>query len=275
MAIVTTDARHYSDIATAIRAKTGKADALKPAEMAEEIDAISTGGDIDVLIDRSITEMHSQVTSVGRRALSDCGSLTTANFPMATSVGEYSFFGCVNLTTVDIPRVTKLGSYAFQNCRNLTTVNLPAVTELGVATFYTCVSLKTADFPMVTSIPSNMFRFCNELRSLNFPLATSIGANALEDCRGLTTLDFPLVASIASTAFQNCVRLTALILRKSKVVTLSTTIAFKGTPIESGTGYIYVPSDLVSSYKTATNWATHADQIRAIEDYPEITGGAE
>jgi hypothetical protein len=48
---------------------------------------------------------------------------------------------------------------------------------------------------------------------------------------------------------------------------------FASTPIASGTGYIYVPAALVDSYKGATNWSTYAAQIRAIEDYPEITGG--
>jgi hypothetical protein len=43
--------------------------------------------------------------------------------------------------------------------------------------------------------------------------------------------------------------------------------------IEDGTGYIYVPSALVETYKTASNWVTYAAQIRAIEDYPEITEG--
>jgi hypothetical protein len=31
-------------------------------------------------------------------------------------------------------------------------------------------------------------------------------------------------------------------------------------------GYIYVPSHLVESYKTATNWSTYASQIRAIDE---------
>lgn len=46
----------------------------------------------------------------------------------------------------------------------------------------------------------------------------------------------------------------------------------RGTAIASATGYIYVPQSLVDQYKAATNWATYANQIRAIEDYPEITG---
>jgi hypothetical protein len=46
------------------------------------------------------------------------------------------------------------------------------------------------------------------------------------------------------------------------------------TKIANGEGYIYVPASMVDSYKSASNWSTYAAQIRAIEDYPEITGGA-
>ena len=45
------------------------------------------------------------------------------------------------------------------------------------------------------------------------------------------------------------------------------------TKLNAGTGYIYVPAAMVDAYKAATNWAKYADQIRAIEDYPAITGG--
>ena len=58
-----------------------------------------------------------------------------------------------------------------------------------------------------------------------------------------------------------------MIIRSDTVCTLNSTNAFTGTP------YIYVPSALVNSYKTATNWSSYAAQIRAIEDYPEICGG--
>ena len=39
--------------------------------------------------------------------------------------------------------------------------------------------------------------------------------------------------------------------------------------------YVYVPKALVGAYKSATNWSTYANQIRAIEDYPDITGGSQ
>jgi hypothetical protein len=66
----------------------------------------------------------------------------------------------------------------------------------------------------------------------------------------------------------------ALILPKTgDICNLLNTNAFVNTPIAKSTGYIYVPRALVDSYKSATNWSTYANQIRAIEDYPDITGG--
>ena len=72
--------------------------------------------------------------------------------------------------------------------------------------------------------------------------------------------------------FYGCQSLNTLILRRSDDICYmnSPTQVFNGTPIASGTGYIYVPAALVDKYKAATNWSVYADQIRAIEDYPEI-----
>lgn len=91
--------------------------------------------------------------------------------------------------------------------------------------------------------------------------------------RAVTSLDLSTVTTIGSYAFNGCSALATLILRSDTVCTLTATNAFASTPIASGTGYVYVPAALVDEYKAATNWSTYADQIRAIEDYPEITGG--
>ena len=54
---------------------------------------------------------------------------------------------------------------------------------------------------------------------------------------------------------------------------MSVQTLFDNTPIKAGYGYIYVPSSLVNTYKTATNWSTFADQIVSIDEYPKITFG--
>ena len=159
--------------------------------------------------------------------------------------------------------------------RSITEISNSRVTKIGEYAFYYCKILTTANFPAATSIGGNSFYSCNSLTTVDFPVATSIGSNAFRGCSSLTTVDFPVATSIGSYAFRDCSSLTTLILRNPDVVcTLSNTNAFTSTPIASGTGYIYVPSALVDSYKAETNWSTFADQIRAIEDYPDITGGA-
>lgn len=92
-------------------------------------------------------------------------------------------------------------------------------------------------------------------------------------CSNLAKIDFDVLEEMKSADFYYCSVLTAVIIRSSAVCTMSDSNAFKMTPIASGTGYIYVPAALVDSYKAATNWSVYADQIRAIEDYPDICGG--
>ena len=111
---------------------------------------------------------------------------------------------------------------------------------------------------------------------MDLPIFENMGGMRMfYSCSSLTNLKFPVLHNIGSTyQFADCVKLTTLILPyETAVVTLSSTNSFTNTPIESGTGYIYVPQTLIEEYKVATNWSTLADQFRAIEDYPDICGG--
>lgn len=102
---------------------------------------------------------------------------------------------------------------------------------------------------------------------------TAIGDYAFANNTALTRVSFPAVTSISASAFAGCSKLTTVILGVGSVATLNNASAFTSTPIASGTGYIYVPAALVDSYKANSEWATYANKIRAIEDYPEICGG--
>ena len=222
------------------------------SDFVNTVDSIGDEALTNSLIDRSITEIQDNyVTSIGVYVFQACSALTTASFQAATSIGNYAFQACSALTTVNFPAVTSIGDYTFRDCSKLTAV----------------------DFPAVTSIGTSAFKGCSKLTTVDFPVATSIGSRAFNSCSALTTADFPAVTRISSDAFQICSKLTTLILRSGTMATLSNTSAFSSTPIASGTGYIYVPSALVDAYKAATNWTTYANQIRAIEDYPDICGG--
>jgi hypothetical protein len=95
---------------------------------------------------------------------------------------------------------------------------------------------------------------------------------AFFNCIRLNTVDLPVVTNIGARAFQSSTVRT-LILRSNTVVPAGDKYVCWGTPIKNGDGYIYVPRNLVDSYKSDSNWSTYATQFRAIEDYPEITGG--
>ena len=116
------------------------------------------------------------------------------------------------------------------------------------------------------------------IRSLTWDGIKVIGAYAFNGCYALEIVDLSNLEEIGSHAFANCLALETVILRGireglfNKVALYGSSVFFN-TPIESGTGYIYVPAALVDEYKATTGWSSYASQIRAIEDYPEITGG--
>ena len=125
------------------------------------------------------------------------------------------------------------------------------ITKIGIYGLSGCNNLTTANFPAVTSIDNYAFAYCSNLTTVDLAAATSMG-----DGGSYTYV------------FYQCPNLSALILRKTDAVcTLSSTNSFDSTKIKSGTGYIYVPSALVDSYKAAAKWSTFANQFRALEDY--------
>jgi hypothetical protein len=144
----------------------------------------------------------------------------------------------------------------------------------GIADFL-MNKLTEIDDDTTTVIKQYGLAYSTQLIKIRFSKLASVNPNAFRWCSGLVTVDLPkLTGNFGVSCFNSCSKLTALIIGResTSVASLSSTSAFNGTPIASGTGYIYVPSALVDTYKSATNWVTFADQIRAIEDYPEICG---
>ena len=174
----------------------------------------------------------------------------------------YAKFKYTGLYSAKIVQRTLAGTY--ENDR---------IEIVGLYAFYSCDLLETVSLPAVSNVGRSSFRYCYGLTSINLPAATMIDSNAFGYCTALTYLDLPLVTTINSQAFYKCSALETLILRSETKCMLSGTTAFVDTPIEAGTGYIYVPSALVETYVADQYWSTWASQIRAIEDYPDVVGG--
>lgn len=105
--------------------------------------------------------------------------------------------------------------------------------------------------------------------------AQSVGTGAFDTCVNLTVIDLTYTGAvtIAANAFSRCKQLTHVIIRSNSVASLAATDAFYNTKIANGVGGIYVPSTLLTNYKSATNWSTYADHIYPIEEYPKTDFG--
>ncbi len=156
--------------------------------------------------------------------------------------------------------------------REITTISNDKVKDLGSYALAGCYSLVSASFPNVTKLYTSAFYRCTNLTDISFPNLLEISTDVFNGCTKLSKADLKVVASIGQSAFSGCTSLKTLIIRTSTCASLGNS-AFFNTPIGNGIGDIYVPSNLVDAYKSATNWSALATQIRAIEDYPDITGG--
>ena len=58
--------------------------------------------DISTLINGTLTNVTSDVTSIRDYAFYGCSSITDATFPLVTSIGAYAFYGCTSLVALYI-----------------------------------------------------------------------------------------------------------------------------------------------------------------------------
>lgn len=199
-------------------------------------------------------------------------TLTEYSNDRITSVGAYAFTWLQSLKSIDIPNLTSVGNNAFQACTGLSKLDFPNCIRVGNSAFASCNGAKSMNFPVLEAVPQAAFNSCTAITEAYAPMVRTIGTQGFYFCSRLTKMDFQCLESLGQHGFSQT-KLETLIIRKiDGVCTLVNTNAFLNSPIVKGTGYIYVPAALVDSYKAATNWSTYADQIRAIEDYPDICG---
>lgn len=207
-----------------------------------------SGGDIDALIDRSITEISYGGESVGEYAFRGCTQLESMDFPNVKVIGDGAFYG-LNMTNVCFPKVTSVGGYAFCYCNYLASVDFPLATSIGDYAFYKKLSytdkgtqnvmsvnfpiaetigkyafaddtnsqysylVETAHFPKVKTVGDYAFYKNGRLKSAYFPEATQIGQSAFGSNQGfmkLTKAFFPKLTTIGFNPFYMCAYLKTL-----------------------------------------------------------------
>lgn len=277
-----------TDIADAIRAKTGKsASMVFPSEFVSEIGSISGGGmdwdgyvnstypadDIELKTATSIPNWFfanakgitgissNSVTAIGLstnadgRCFMNCTGLTFADFPNCTYIADRAFQGCSGLTQINFPEVTSVGrngtdAHCFEGCSNLDVLHFPKLKQaLGVGVFW---GLGKSAKPATVVLPA----------------ITSLGSSGSFRTGYVDKVDLgPGLSSLPEYAFYQGGHPTVIIFRNaSAIVTASaassiynldanTTIYIRKTIYdELGTGSAL-------DYKAATNWASIANIV--------------
>jgi len=188
--------------------------------------------------------------------------------PSATSFKPYAFSGCTGITSFESEHITTADTNVFSMCTGLKRVSLPKMTALKQNFFYNCSALESVNLPAVANInAATVFQQCASLKSISLPSAnTATGMTIFQSCTALEFADLGFVTSVNAYLFDKCSALKTIVLRNTALVSLANVSAFNKTPFASGGtgGSIYVPSTLIDTYKSATNWST-------IDGYGTIT----
>lgn len=132
-------------------------------------------------------------------------------------------------------------------------VNLGKCSKVGAGAFMSS-SVEEVIAPYVEELSGSSFLTCYKLKKVDLSVCTNI-----------------------NNAFGRCTQLSTLIIRTtSQVCAIATSWStLSDTPLNNGTGYIYVPDELVASYKADTNWQTTNaikdvnTQIKPLSEYVE------
>ena len=257
MSIVTIDDSHLTAIGNAIRAKNGTTTTYKPSEMAAAISAIESGSSglllsaywndtlKGAISDDTITKIPSSAFTTYPSIKRE---ITSASFSNALTVGSSAFNFNPTIQTIYLPNAISVGYDVCYQCRALESFIAPK------ATFKTLSRDSLADLTQQTP-PSNdqsdSFLGCVSLKKID-----------------LYDVDYTFYPRF----FDGCDALETVILRKTSG--LVGTGYYSYPTLGPNNCYIYVPASLLAEYQASEHWEGKASRLRAIEDYPEITGGA-
>ena len=228
---------------------------------------------------------------------------TDQTVPRITQLLQYSMADNAGLTGIDLPSCTKVETSAVRNSTGLTFARLPAVTEIGQYNFTDAGELVEVDMPLLKTVGGNCLTGIQKLATVTFSSAVeSISKNSMSavsglENYGLKVLHFPMLVSLGNNALNYLAGLNAFRASKaSSGINFGSGILFRCTALDvvmfdkatgvvgasgsllqyskiaNGTGRIYVPDDLVTAWKAATNWSTYASQIVGISSIPAYSG---
>lgn len=118
----------------------------------------------------------------------------------------------------------------------------------------------------ITKVGADCLRYHTALTDVTMSQCKSVESYGLAGCTNLEVVDMQGTGTIGTNAFNGDVKLAHFLLRGASKTTLSSTNAFTNTLIGFGSGAIYVPSDLLATYKADSNWSNFF--ITTLDKYP-------
>lgn len=215
-------------------------------------------GTISVCSDNSINVVNSY-------AFMSCNQLREINLPNCVMIGESAFANCKMLSSVSLPVCSTIAQSAFRDC-GLIEISTDSWVTINNGAFIGNTSLTTVTLQSCRSIGDEAFLGCTSLSSVSMPVCSSFGVMAFNNC-GLTEISLPLCDNLAHGMLMNNKSLSAIYLLSNHYVNIGYN-ALDGTPMQYSSylgyyGSIYVPSRLVSEYKSAAAWRLYWDRIVA------------
>jgi len=188
------------------------------------------------------------------------------------SLGEQNTLdGLVNhsITSFEEDGVTTLTTNALAHQTQLTSVKFPNLISTGNNAFQYDTGLQhiTEDqFPNLNTIGTSAFANCTGLVDAKFPSVTTVSNNAFNGCTNLETFETGVNKVAFTTPFTGCSKLENLIINSTQMSTLNSATGLSGTAIANYKGAVYVPDELVATYKANANWKPYF--VFSKNDYP-------
>ena len=259
MSIVTIDDSYLTAIGNAIRAKNGTTTTYKPSEMAAAINAIESGSSglllsaywndtlTGAISDDTIIKIPYAAFEFYTSPDSPKHPITSVSFPNVLTVGGSAFRDNPTIQTIYLPNATHVDGNVCYNCKALESFIAPK------ATFKTLTD--TLADPTTQTPPSNnqyeTFQLCTSLKKLDiYDVDYTFYKEFLRGCNALETVILRKTSGLVGTGY------------------------YTYPNLNTYNCYVYVPASLLAEYQASEHWAAYASKFRAIEDYPEITGGA-
>ena len=204
--------------------------------------------------------MPSGLTSIDNNAFYNCSGLTTVNSSTSgecnipnsvISIDESAFYGNTSLKTLSIPSsVTSIGVNPWRACSGLSAITVDSDNSSYDSRGNCNAIIETSTNALITGCKNTVIP----------STVTSIANYAFQGSRMIEVTIPSGIVSIGIYGFSGCTSLSSVICEPSTPPTLGS----GGFNSNANGRKIYVPSESVNTYKTASTWSTYASSIYAI-----------